>query len=257
LAAWNSSQVTKQDLNIVIITQARMTSTRLPGKIAIEVAGKTLLEHHLERIRRSRLQTMVVVATTTNETDDIIVEICDKTSTAVYRGSEHDVLSRYYFAASAFNADIVVRVTSDCPLIDPEIIDLTIRSFLSDGSQMDYVSNCRLRQTYPRGLDTEVFTFAALKEAHEEANQPFEREHVTPFIWQRPKRFNLANVDHVTDFSNHRWTVDTPEDLELIDNMVKVLYPTNRFFGMRDCIDLLDANPTWEAINKHVEQKKL
>jgi spore coat polysaccharide biosynthesis protein SpsF len=249
--------MTKTEPKIVVITQARMTSTRLPGKVAIEVAGKTLLEHHLERIGRSRLKTNVIVATTTNDTDDVIADICNKTGTAVYRGSEHDVLSRYYHAACEFEADIVVRVTSDCPLIDPDIIDLTVKAFLSDDHEYDYVSNCRLKQTYPRGLDTEVFAFTALKAAHEEAKQPFEREHVTPFIWQHPERFRLANVYHETDYSQHRWTVDTPEDLELIELMLDACYPSNPTFGLQDCIDLLQRNPEWEAINRHIEQKKL
>jgi spore coat polysaccharide biosynthesis protein SpsF len=249
--------MTMQRPQIVIISQARMTSTRLPGKVAIKVAGKTLLEHHLERIHRSELKTRLVIATTKNDADDAIVDICQKSGTPVYRGSEHDVLSRYYHAASKFEADIVVRVTSDCPLIDPDIIDLTINAFLSREPEIDYVSNCRLNQTYPRGLDTEVFAFSALKAAYEEAREPFEREHVTPFIWQHPERFALSNIDHYIDYSQHRWTVDTPEDLDLIKRMLNVCYPTNPEFGLQDCIELICRNPEWEEINKHIEQKKL
>jgi spore coat polysaccharide biosynthesis protein SpsF len=253
----NSTFMTAKEQRVVIVTQARMTSTRLPGKVAIDVLGKTLLEHHLERLQRSKRKTLVVVATTTNHADDVIARICEITGTSIFRGSEHDVLERYYFAAAKFDADIVVRVTSDCPLIDPAVIDLTIEAFLSARPTKDYVSNCRLKQTYPRGLDTEVFSFAALKEAHEQATQAFEREHVTPFLWQHPERFALANVDHEVDYSAHRWTVDTPEDLRLVKMMLAALYPLDPEFHLQDCIALLQQNPEWADINKHIEQKKL
>jgi spore coat polysaccharide biosynthesis protein SpsF len=249
--------MTANEQRIVIISQARMTSTRLPGKVAIDVLGKTLLEHHLERLQRSKHMTQVVVATTTNDSDDVIVKICKKAGVGVFRGSEHDVLARYYHTACEFDADAIVRVTSDCPLIDPDVIDLTIGAFLSAQPRMDYVSNCRLRQTYPRGLDTEVFSFTALQVAHEQAREAFEREHVTPFLWQQPNRFALANIDNDVDHSAHRWTVDTPEDFELIRLMLAALYPSNPGFNLQDCVDLLYRNPEWMKINRHIEQKKL
>jgi len=242
---------------VVIITQARMTSTRLPGKVAIEVLGKSLLEHHLERLQRSRLKSQVVVATTTNSSDDIIINICKGLGVAVYRGSEDDVLARYFHAATKFAADIVVRVTSDCPLIDPAVIDKIIARYLSLEPNIDYVSNCRLKQTYPRGLDTEVFGFSGLKTAHEQAREPFEREHVTPHLWQHPKQFMLSNVEHDVDISRHRWTVDTPEDMDLIERILRACYPSNPEFGLQDCINVLRENPAWENINKHIEQKKI
>jgi spore coat polysaccharide biosynthesis protein SpsF len=242
---------------VVIITQARMTSTRLPGKVAINVLGKPLLEHHLERLQRSRLMSQVAVATTTNSSDDIIVKICEGVGIAVYRGSEDDVLARYYHAAVKFDADIVVRVTSDCPLIDPGVVDKTIAHYLSLEPDIDYVSNCRLKQTYPRGLDTEIFSFARLKQAHEQARKPFEREHVTPFLWQHPELFTLSNVEHDIDISHHRWTVDTPEDLDLIERMLGACYPSDPEFDLQDCLHAIHRNPEWANINKHIEQKKL
>jgi spore coat polysaccharide biosynthesis protein SpsF len=243
--------------NLVIISQARMTSTRLPGKVAIDVLGKSLLEHHLERLQRVELKTRVVVATTVNEQDDKIVDICEALDVDVYRGSEHDVLARYFHAARKFEADIVVRVTSDCPLIDPAIIDKTISRFLALQPDIDYVSNCRLNQTYPRGLDTEVFGFSSLSAAHTNANLAFEREHVTPFIWQRPDEFRLDNVDHDSDLSDKRWTVDTQEDLELIKLLLTACYQNNRTFGLSECLEQLQKNPEWDYINKHIEQKKI
>lgn len=249
--------MSSDERRVVIITQARMTSTRLPGKVAIEVLGKSILEYHLERLQRSRLMSQVVVATTTNSSDDIIVNICKGLGVAVYRGSEDDVLARYYHAAAKFAADIVVRVTSDCPLIDPGIMDKAIAQYLSLEPDIDYVSNCRLKQTYPRGMDTEVFGFPSLKIAHEQAKEPFEREHVTPHFWQHPERFALSNVDHDIDISRHRWTVDTPEDLDLVTRMLTACYPSNPEFDLQDCINVISENPVWENINRHIEQKKL
>jgi len=242
---------------VVIITQARMTSTRLPGKIAIQILGKSLLEHHLERLMRSSLASQIVVATTINSSDDLIVKTSEGLGISVYRGSEHDVLTRYYHAAIKFDADIIVRVTSDCPFIDPEIVDKTISHYLSLEPDIDYVSNCRIRQTYPRGLDTEVFSFANLKLAYEQAGAPLEREHVTPFLWQHPERFELSNIDHDVDLSHHRWTVDTPADLNLIKRMLESVYPSNPKFLLQDCVKLIRENPEWENINKHIKQKKL
>ena len=242
---------------VVIITQARMTSTRLPGKIAIQILGKSLLEYHIERLKRSSLGSQVVVATTTNSSDDIIVKTSEGLGVDVYRGLEHDVLARYYHAAIKFEADIIVRVTSDCPIIDPEIVDKTISHYLSLLPDIDYVSNCRIRQTYPRGLDTEVFSFANLQLAYERAKEPFEREHVTPFLWLHPERFALSNVEHDVDLSHHRWTVDTPADVDLIKRMLEASYLSNPGFNLQDYLKLIDENPEWKYINSHINQKKL
>lgn len=231
-----------------------MTSTRLPGKVLKSAAGKPLLAHHVERLRRAARIDELVVATTANATDDVTAEWCSGAGVAVFRGSEHDVLERYVLAARAHAADVVVRITSDCPLIDPAVVDRTVGAFLDAWPRFDYASN-RIVKTYPRGLDTEVATLAALETAHSEAIEPPDREHVTFFIHRQPQRFRLLNVAADGDFSHHRWTVDTPEDFELVRRILEALYPTNPAFGMSECLSLLDANPTWMLINAHVEQK--
>lgn len=243
-------------MNVVAIIQARMTSTRLPGKVLLKVRGKSLLEYELERIRRSKLIHQTVIATTTNSTDDPIVELAFSLGIPYYRGSEEDVLSRYYEAAKAYQAEVVVRLTSDCPLIDPVIIDQTLQTYLDHANQFDYISNT-LTRSFPRGMDTEVFSFQSLEIAYFEATQAYEREHVTPYLYLHPDRFRLGKVVHNGDLSKHRWTVDTPEDFELIRRIIQKLYPENPNFTMQDILHLLDDNPEWIEINRHIEQKKL
>ncbi len=243
-------------MKTVIIVQARMTSTRLPGKILLPVLNKPLLEYQVERLRRVRLSDDLVIATTENETDEPIVELCRKLQVPYFRGPEEDVLARYFGAAREFQADSIVRITSDCPLIDPEIIDRVIGVFNTNRDQFDYVSSS-LRRTYPRGMDTEVLPFNILKEAYEEAVHNEEREHVTPFVYLRPKRYRLGSVENEADYSHYRLTVDTREDFELIKLLIEKLYPSNPLFGLQDIINLLLGNPEWAAINSHVEQKKL
>lgn len=243
-------------MKILIIVQARMTSTRLPGKVLKEVLGKPLLEYQIERLRRVRLADGIVIATTTNDTDAPIVNLCRRLDVPVFRGSEHDVLSRYYEAAKFHHADVILRVTSDCPLIDPQVIDKTIRFYLDHKTEYDYVSN-GLERTYPRGMDTEVFPFQVLEEAFVEAEHQAEREHVTPFIYRRPERYKLGNCRCQEDLSYHRWTVDTAEDFELIKKIIEALYPINNQFGLTDILDLLMKHPEWVAINAHVKQKEL
>lgn len=239
---------------VVAVTQARMTSTRLPGKVLMTVQGKPLLEHHLDRVRRMRLVDETVVATTTNAADDPIVALCDRLGVPYVRGSEADVLSRYQLAVQAHPAEVVVRVTSDCPILDPGIGDQTIRAFLDRWPQIDYASN-RIVRTYPVGLDTEVFSREALEIAAAEATEQSDREHVTLFLWRQPKRFRILNVACEQDLGDHRWTVDTPEDFELVRRLIDGLYPVNPDFGMQDCLALLSRHPEWHKINKHVVQK--
>ena len=243
-------------MKTVIIVQARMTSTRLPGKILLPVLDKPLLEYQVERLRRVRLSDDLVIATTENEADEPVVALCRKLQAPYFRGPEEDVLARYFGAALEFQADTVVRITSDCPLIDPEIIDKVIDVFNTHRDQFDYVSNS-LRRTYPRGMDTEVLPFSVLKEAHVEAVAAEEREHVTPFVYLRPKRYRLGSVVNDVDYSNYRLTVDTREDFELIKLLIENLYPSNPLFNLQDMLNLLLANPEWVTINAHVEQKKM
>jgi len=239
----------------VIIVQARMTSTRLPGKILKKVLDKPLLEYQIERLRRVKLADEIVIATTVNDTDQPIIDLCNKLGVKYYRGSEEDVLSRYYYAALECDADIIVRVTSDCPLIDPQVIDEIIAFYSNNQQNYHYVANT-LERTYPRGMDTEVFAFNLLEQSFQQAKSPTEREHVTPFIYNNPN-YKLANVSNSEDQSRHRWTVDTEEDFILISKILTHLYPVKAEFTLEDIIILLEKNTEWFNINSHVEQKKI
>lgn len=241
-------------MTVVTVVQARMTSTRLPGKVLKTVLGRPLLEYQIERLRRTQLSDGLVVATTNNEADLPIVELCRRLSIPVHRGSESDVLARYYGAAKQERAEVIVRITSDCPLIDPAVIDQAIKGYLRHTPTPDYLSNV-VERTYPRGMDTEVFSLQALERAHLEAVDPTEREHVTPFIYRRPNRFRLASVHFDRNESHHRWTVDTPEDFELIERILTSLYPYKPDFNLRDCLELIEEHPDWSSLNAHVEQK--
>lgn len=243
-------------MKIVLIIQARMTSTRLPGKVLKTVLGKPLLAYQLERLRRVKSADGLVVATTTNDTDEPIVALCQELGVAVYRGSETDVLSRYYEAAQVHQADAIVRVTSDCPLIDPDVLETLIQFYRAHADQYDYVSNSLGDPpTFPRGLDTEVFSMNALAEAHTCATHPAEREHVTPYLYRRPEYYRLHGITHPVNLSHHRWTVDTPEDFELIERILSALYPINPRFGMADVLALLEEHLDWMALNAHISQK--
>ncbi|HBV96585.1 MAG: acylneuraminate cytidylyltransferase [Peptococcaceae bacterium BICA1-7] len=238
----------------VIIVQARMTSTRLPGKILKKVLNKPLLAYQVERLLRVRLADNVIIATTENKEDNVIVDFCKELSLPYFRGSEEDVLSRYHGTALEHEADVVVRVTSDCPLIDPSVIDSVIGFYIDNYPKYDYVSNT-LERTYPRGMDTEVFSFKALELAHRLAKTAPEREHVTAYLYRNPEIFGTANVTFHEDQSRHRWTVDTADDFELIKRIIEGLYPVNPHFSLEDALSLLENNPDWFHINVHVEQK--
>ena len=240
---------------VVIIIQARMGSTRLPGKILKSVLQKTLLEYEVERLKRIKTPHQIVVATTTDKKDDAVEELCKKIKVETFRGSESDVLSRYFEAAKRFKANVVVRITADCPLIEPEIVDQAIQIFLQSATSAAYVSNT-IHRTFPRGLDVEVFSFEALKNAHENAKDQADREHVTPFIKRHTDLPNLKNILNDKDFSHYRWTVDTPEDFELIKRVLEALYPRNPNFHLNDVLKLLDLHPEWPKLNAHIEQKK-
>jgi len=231
-----------------------MTSTRLPAKVMKQVLGKPLLEYQIERLKRVKLADQIVVATTINDTDQPIIDLCDRLSIPCYRGSEEDVLARYHGAAIANQADIVVRVTSDCPVIDPQVIDQAIQFYIDSHPKYDYVSNC-LEGSYPRGMDTEVFTFKVLDEAFYQATAQSDREHVTPFIYRQSNRYKLRQVNYFENQGDYRWTVDMPEDFELIKKIIENLYPFKPDFTLEDCLALLFQNPEWNMINKHIQQK--
>jgi len=239
-------------VKVVAIVQARMGSSRLPGKVLKKISGRSMLHRVVSRLRASHLTDDLIVATTTLAKDDAIVEECQDCGVPSYRGDENDVLDRYFRAAESTKADIVVRVTSDCPLIDPEITDKTIRAFLR--GQPAYASNTLVR-TYPRGLDTEVISRNALTRAWQEARRPYEREHVTPYIIEHPADFQLLSVTDAEDYSAHRWTVDTPEDLAF----VRAIYSRHEdaMFSWRDVLKLLEAEPELADLNRSVVQKAM
>lgn len=239
----------------VLIMQARMGSTRLPGKVLKTLAGKSVLAHGIERCLAMQNVDEVVIATTESPEDDRIVQEAHRLGIACFRGSEQDVLSRYYGAAVEHRADLVIRVTSDCPLLDPDVSDHVIQKFLADATY-DYMSNT-LARCYPRGLDTEVFTMAALTAAMQEAELELEREHVTPFLYRRPERFRLGSYGEAdVQAAQYRWTLDTPEDWELISTIYDRLYE-GQIFSWREVLALMEREPKLAEINAHVEQKKL
>jgi spore coat polysaccharide biosynthesis protein SpsF len=240
-------------MKVAAIVQARMGSTRLPGKVLRDLAGQTMLARVVSRLRAARLINEVLVATTILPTDDAIVAECRRCCVAVMRGDQDDVLDRYYQAAQSAKADIVVRITSDCPLIEPEVTDNTIRAFVE--KIPDYASNTIVR-TYPRGLDTEVMSLDALARAWWEARKPYEREHVTPYILEHPSEFTLLSVTGDKDYSGYRWTVDTPEDLEFVVAVYDRLGSLTAF-SWRDVLDLLDREPELLELNRSVTQKPL
>jgi len=241
-------------MNIVAITQSRMGSTRLPGKVLKKVNDKTLLDYQLDSLQKSKLLTQVVVATTTESSDDAIVQFCEKRDQAYFRGSESNVLERYYLAAKKYKADVVVRITSDCPMIDVEIVDHVIQQFINN--KVDYASNS-LERTYPRGMDTEVFTMKALEMAYSGATEQKEFEHVTPYIYFHPQLFKILSIKNDINHSKYRWTVDTDEDFKLIENLIEFLSVQSQEINLHNLLNAMYQHEDWYYINAHIEQKKL
>ncbi|NYT09584.1 MAG: NTP transferase domain-containing protein [Methanosarcinales archaeon] len=240
-------------MHIIAIVQARMGSTRLPGKVMKDIGGITMLARVVSRLARSELIDQILVATTTKRSDDPIAAECDRLKVPVFRGDEEDVLDRYYQAALAHGADTVVRITSDCPLIEPEVVGKVIRAFLEGNP--DYASNS-LERTYPRGLDAEVVSMVALTKAWQEATEPYQRVHVTPYIYQNPDRFKLLTIKSNVDYSHYRWTVDTQEDLDFV-RAVYTSFGNEDSFTWKDLIFLLAKEPELAEINSHIRQKSL
>jgi spore coat polysaccharide biosynthesis protein SpsF len=236
-------------LNVIAILQARMSSSRLPGKVLKPILGHPMLALQLERIRRSASLDKLVVATSTMPEDDGISRLCAERGIDVFRGSLEDVLDRCYQAAVAYGADHVVRLTGDCPLADPDVIDRVVGRHLKAG--LDYTANV-FPPTWPDGLDVEVVRFQCLEEAWREARLPSEREHVTYFLETRPTRFRFGNVAQDDDLSPLRWTVDNPEDFEFIRRIYTALYPTNSAFSTADVLALLEKEPQLSQINANI-----
>jgi spore coat polysaccharide biosynthesis protein SpsF len=232
-----------------------MGSTRLPGKALTRIKGKAMLEHVLTRVRRARSIDTTVVATTTAPQDDPIVEFCREKTCPVFRGEEDDVLDRYRMAARAFDARVVVRITSDCPLIDPTVIDLATEAFLEGAPSVDYASNTLAPLTFPRGLDVEVISRAALEKAWIGDTESASREHVTPYIYRHPELFALRRVENDRDLSRMRWTVDTPADLAFVEAVYDSFDEED--FGLPEIVSLLTRRPELELINAGVRQKSI
>ncbi len=247
----------KQYLGIAAIVQARFGSTRLPGKILKEIYHKPILWHVVNRLSYSKQIDKIIVATTDLAEDDQVQEFCEANNFLLYRGSSEDVLSRYYNAAKSFEAKIIVRITSDCPVIDYSIIDRMLEIFIYETrlNKLDYLSNS-LTRTFPRGLDTEIFSLSTLIKAHQEATEKYEREHVTPYIYNHPDIFALKNFSNEKDYSFHRWTVDTQEDFNLIEKIYKSLYGKNKLFLFEDILKLFEEHHDLIRINQNIQQKK-
>jgi len=239
---------------IGIIIQARTGSTRLPKKVIKKIVGKTVLEHVIGRTKRVKNIDKIVLATTRKKEDDILVEIAKKLNISVYRGSEDDVLDRYYQAAKLLKISEIIRITADCPLIDPKIVE-QVADFYFQGN-CDFVSNTH-PPTFPNGMDVEIFNFKSLKKSWQEAKLKSEREHVTPYIY---KNLNLFKIDNVVygnnNFSYLRITLDEKEDLLLIRKIYRELYNQNRFFGLEDVLKLFKEKPGLTKINQHIKRNE-
>lgn len=239
-------------MKIVVVVQARTESTRLPGKVLLPLAGKHLLVRMIERIQASTTAFEIVVATTIDQTDEPVRALCREHDIRCYSGHPTDLLDRHLKAALPLGPDAVVKIPSDCPLIDPGVIDRVLKKYTEDQANADFVSNLH-PPTYPDGNDVEVVPMHVLETAHREAKKPFEREHTTPFIWEQPGRFRLVNVEWETglDYSmSHRWTIDYPEDYAFISRVYDELWTVDRpVFTMKDILGLIETNPGIAEIN--------
>ncbi len=237
----------------VAIIEARIGSSRLPEKVLMDIEGKPMLWHILNRLKFSEKFDDIILAIPNTKENDILEKFAKENNLKYFRGKECDVLSRYYEAAKRFKCDIVVRVTADNPLLDPQIVDLIIEKHLNSGA--DYTSN-NLKRTFPIGLDIEVFNFKILETAFKEAKESYQREHVTSYIREHPEEFYLINVENNEDLSYMRWTVDEIKDLEFVRQIYKGLYREKKIFLMKDILAFLKQHPKLMEINKNVKQKE-
>lgn len=235
---------------VAAIVQARMSSSRLPGKVMRDISGRPMLWHVVNRLRSAQSIDKIVVATSTDSSDDVIVKWCDDECISYYRGSLNDVLARYHGAALEYGARTIVRITADCPMIDPLLVDGAVKSFLAPlepGERpLDYLG---LDKSFPDGLDTEVFSIEALSRAFKEARLPSEREHVTPYIWKNKSDFRLRSIRHYKDLSHMRWTVDDRADLTFVRKVFDSFACPLRVFYMEEVLRLLYSNTELLKIN--------
>ena len=239
-----------------IIVQARLGSSRLPGKVLKEIEGKTMLGWVITRLQNAKQPDDIIIATTTSEKDEAIVEEAKKYGVKYFRGNEDDVLDRYYQTAKHFGVELIGRVTSDCPLIDPELIDEVLANFLSNFDKYDFCANT-LKRTYPRGIGFSFVKFSALEKAWREAKQPYERVHVMPYIREHPGIFSLCSYEKEGKPLNHlRWTVDTEEDLQFVREIFKRLKNPGTA-KWTDVLEIIEQEPGLMEINKNIKQKNL
>lgn len=238
-------------MKIVVVVQARTGSTRLPNKVLLPLSGRPLLQRMVERITSAHSSFDLVVATTKDRSDDPIRDLCAKIGIHCHSGHPTDLLDRHYWAAEELGAEVVVKIPSDCPLIDPAVIDRVIGHFLQNAGMYDFVSNLH-PASYPDGNDVEVIPMATLMAAWREATKQYEREHTTPFIWDRPTDFRIGNVQWETgwDYSmTHRWTIDYPEDYLFVSAVYRELWNSSASFSLYDVLDLEKRRPDIHALN--------
>jgi spore coat polysaccharide biosynthesis protein SpsF (cytidylyltransferase family) len=240
-------------MKTLAILQARTSSSRLPGKVLRPILGEPMLFRQIERIRRARRIDRLIVATSIDRSDDVLASECAIRDIECTRGSLTDVLDRFVCGARAYGPDIVVRLTGDCPLADPELIDAILVRF--EVGDLDYLTNAD-PPTYPDGLDVEAMKFSGLLVAHHEAKLPSEREHVTSFLRAHPERFRLGNLRSPHDLSAMRWTVDEPQDFEFVSAVYEGIYPGKPNFTTADVMEFLDANPQLQLINSSIERNE-
>lgn len=242
-------------MRTVAIIQARVGSTRLPGKVLLDLCGKTVLGRVVERASRMTRIKDMVVATSNLESDDAVEDECRRLGVACFRGSEDDVLDRFRGAAEALGAEQCVRITADCPLIDPQVSDDIVAQFEAADPPVDYASN-KIPQSFPRGLDTEVFTREALERSARWAKKPYHRTHVTAYMYQTPELFTLLSVVSDVDRADWRWTIDTPEDLAFVRSVYE-RFDRQSDFSWLDVVKLIEGEPSLADINSHVVQKEI
>ncbi|MBW4889285.1 glycosyltransferase family protein [Mucilaginibacter sp. HMF5004] len=236
---------------VVIVVQARMSSTRLPGKVLLPILGETLLKRMIERLQMIKHEATIVIATSDSEQDDILQTEADKIGVPCFRGSLDNCLDRHYQAGLKYGADVVIKIPSDCPLIDPRIIDDVLDFYFAHKGEYDFVNNLH-PATWPDGNDVEIMTMACIEKAWKEASRKLELEHTTPYIWENPGKFRIANIEWSAgkDYSmSHRFTIDYPEDYDFIKLVYEELYPAKADFSCDDILSLLESKPEIYEIN--------
>jgi len=245
-------------MKIIAIIQARYDSSRQPGKVLLPLGGTSVMGQVVSRVSRAKLLQAVWVATSTLPADDAVFAEASRIGAPCFRGSSDDVLARFHATATAAEAEAIVRITCDCPLFDGTLLDEMLATFIQEvgqGRQIDYFSNVILR-TYPRGLDAEIFTFAALDRAFKEATRTYDREHVTPFFYNNPEIFHLRSYTGPDNLTQHRWTLDTPEDYTLIRSIFDILSAEGDSITTQAVLELVNRRPELQCINSHIEQKR-